>query len=337
MSTTPAVPAGRPALPQHPDVDHWRPAVRADIDDIVALCRAMDPFDNPHRVTSRDEIADQFDHAWIDMAADSLLAIAADGTLVAYAMVVLSPSRDVSVYSYVFGGVHPARRERGIGRALLAWSLERSEQQLASVETGAPASSRAYVDERNPGAARLLERFGFAVARYFTIMERDLSAPVDEIDVPDGVRLEAYHPDVAERTREARNDSFRDHWGSLETVPTMWAQFVGGSHFRDDLSVVAIDDDGRVVGFTLAEVDEDSWSAQGFTSAYIALVGTVRDWRGRRLAPALLATALRRIQAAGLERATLEVDTASPTGALGLYERQGFVATTRDLAYVRER
>ena len=140
MSTTPAVPAGLPALPQHPDVDHWRPAVRADIDDIVALCRAMDPFDNPHRVTSRDEIADRFDHAWIDMAADSLLAIAADGTLVAYAMVILSPSRDVSVYSYVFGGVHPAWRERGIGRVLLAWSLERSEQQLASVETGAPAS-----------------------------------------------------------------------------------------------------------------------------------------------------------------------------------------------------
>jgi mycothiol synthase len=337
MSTTPPVPAGQPAGPQHPEITQWRPAERADIDDIVALCRAMDPFDNPHRVTSRDEIADEFDHEWIDMATDSLLAFAEDGTLVAYAMVILSPSRDVSVYSYVFGGVHPAWRERGIGRVLLAWSLERSEQQLASVETGAPASSRAYVDERNTAAARLLERFGFGVARYFTIMERDLSRPVEEIDVPAGVTLEEYRPEFSDRTRDARNDSFRDHWGSLETVPAMWAQFVGGAHFRDDLSVVAVADDGRVVGFTLAEVDEDSWSAQGFTSAYIALVGTVRDWRGRRLAPALLAAALRRIQAAGLERATLEVDTASPTGALGLYERQGFVATTRDLAYVRER
>jgi mycothiol synthase len=337
MSTTPAVPDGRPARPQHPEITQWRPAERADIDDIVALCRAMDPFDNPHRVTSRNEITDEFDHEWIDMATDSLLAFSEDGTLVAYAMVILSPSRDVSVYSYVFGGVHPAWRERGIGRVLLAWSLERSEQQLASVETGAPASSRAYVDERNTAAARLLERFGFGVARYFTIMERDLSRPVEEIDVPAGVTLEGYRPEFADRTRDARNDSFRDHWGSLETVPAMWAQFVGGAHFRDDLSVVAVADDGRVVGFTLAEVDEDSWSAQGFTSAYIALVGTVRDWRGRRLAPALLAAALRRIQAAGLERATLEVDTASPTGALGLYERQGFVATTRDLAYVRER
>lgn len=297
----------------------------------------MDPFDNPHRVTSRDEVADQFDHAWIDMATDSLLAVGADGTLLAYAMVILSPSRDVSAYSYVFGGVHPTWREQGIGRALLAWSLERSDQQLRSVETDVPASSRAYVDERNPGAGRLLERFGFSVARYFTIMERDLAEAVGEIAVPDGVRLEGYGPEFAERARDARNDSFRDHWGSLETVPEMWAQFVGGSHFRDDLSVLAVDDDGRVVGFVLVEVDEDSWTAQGFSSAYIALVGTVRDWRGRRLAPALLAASLRRIQGAGLERATLEVDTASPTGALGLYERQGFVATTRDLAYVRER
>lgn len=337
MSTTPDIPAGRPALPQHPDISAWRPAGRSDIDALVALSRAMDPFDNPHRVTSRDEIADEFDHEWIDMADDSLLALASDGSVVAFAMVVLSPSRDVAVYSYVFGGVHPEWRGRGIGRLVLSWSLERSDQQLASVENDAPKSSRAYVDERNPTAARLFERFGFSVARYFTIMERDLADPVDDIDEPQGVRLVQYGPEYADRTREARNDSFRDHWGSLETVPSMWQQFVGGTHFRDDLSVIAVDDDGRVVGFTLAEVDEESWGVQGFTSAYIALVGTVREWRGRRLAPALLAAALSRIQAAGLERATLEVDTASPTGALGLYERQGFVATTRELAYVRER
>lgn len=337
MSSNPDAPAGQSEGLQHPDIASWRPAERSDIDALVALSRAMDPFDNPHRVTSRDEIADEFDHEWIDMAEDSLLAISPDGAVVAFAMVVLSPSRDVAVYSYVFGGVHPEWRGRGIGRLVLAWSLTRSEQQLASVENTASKSSRAYVDERNQGSARLFERFGFSVARYFTIMERDLAAPVDEIDEPAGVRLLQYGPEYADRTRDARNDSFRDHWGSLETVPAMWQQFVGGTHFRDELSVIAVDDDGRVVGFTLAEVDEESWSAQGFTSAYIALVGTVREWRGRRLAPALLAEALRRIQAAGLERATLEVDTASPTGALGLYERQGFVATTRELAYVRER
>ncbi|HXH33441.1 MAG TPA: GNAT family N-acetyltransferase [Plantibacter sp.] len=337
MSTTPDIPAGLPALPQHPEIARWRPALESDIDALVALSRAMDPFDNPHRVTSRDEIADEFDHEWIDMETDSLLAIAPDGEVVAFAMVVLAPSRDVSVYSYVFGGVHPDWRGRGIGRLVLSWSLERSEQQLDSVENAAPRSSRAYVDEHNPSAARLFERHGFSVARYFTIMERDLSLPVDEIPVPEGVRLVQYGPEYADRTRVARNDSFRDHWGSLETVPPMWQQFVGGSHFRDELSVIGVEADGRVVGFTLAEVDEASWDAQGFTSAYIALVGTVRDWRGRRLAPALLAAALTRIAAAGLERATLEVDTASPTGALGLYERQGFVATTRELAYVRER
>jgi len=337
MRTTPVVPAGRPAYPQHPQIDRWRPAEPSDIDALVALSRAMDPFDNPHRVTSHDEIADEFDHEWIDMAADSLLAISPEGEVVAFAMVVLSPSRDVSVYSYVFGGVHPDWRGRGIGRLVLSWSLERSEQQLSSVDNDAPKSSRAYVDERNASAARLFDRFGFSVARYFTIMERDLAAPVDEIPVPDGVRIVQYGSEYADRTRDARNDSFRDHWGSLETVPAMWEQFVGGAHFRDDLSVIAVDADGRVVGFTLAEVDDASWGVQGFTSAYIALVGTVRDWRGRKLAPALLAAALGRIQAAGLERATLEVDTASPTGALGLYERQGFVATTRELAYVRER
>jgi len=36
---------------------------------------------------------------------------------------------------------------------------------------------------------------------------------------------------------------------------------------------------------------------------------------------------------AGLDRAVLDVDTESPTGALGLYTALGFSPTTRDAAY----
>ena len=50
----------------------------------------------------------------------------------------------------------------------------------------------------------------------------------------------------------------------------------------------------------------------------------------------MLAAQLAASRAAGHERATLDVDSASPTGALDLYTGMGFFATNRELAYVLE-
>ena len=83
----------------------------------------------------------------------------------------------------------------------------------------------------------------------------------------------------------------------------------------------------------ITEINEDDWERQGARSAYIGLVGTVREWRGRGLASALLADVLQAYRAADLELAVLDVDTVNPTGALGVYTRLGFVPTARDVAY----
>lgn len=52
-------------------------------------------------------------------------------------------------------------------------------------------------------------------------------------------------------------------------------------------------------------------------------------WRRRGIGGLLLVTALASYRAAGYDRAALTVDTQSPTGALGLYKRAGFVAKDR--------
>lgn len=49
----------------------------------------------------------------------------------------------------------------------------------------------------------------------------------------------------------------------------------------------------------------------------------------------MIAASLEAITAAGLEKAVLDVDTASPTGANSLYEGLGFRATERSMALVR--
>ena len=51
-----------------------------------------------------------------------------------------------------------------------------------------------------------------------------------------------------------------------------------------------------------------------------------REFRGRGIAQALLADAMRRFAAAGMEVASLDVDSENPTGALALYVKMGYAA-----------
>ena len=58
-----------------------------------------------------------------------------------------------------------------------------------------------------------------------------------------------------------------------------------------------------------------------------------QEHRGRGLASALLARVLAAARDEGYRTASLNVDTANPTGALGVYERAGFVAVYRQDSY----
>src|SRR5690606_1234948 len=151
---------------------------------------------------------------------------------------------------------------------------------------------------------------------------------------PEGITVVPYTHDRDDDARDARNDAFRDHWGSRPSDPQRWAQFVGGEFFRADLSRLALDADGRIAAFCLASVNEDDWETLGARNSYIDLLGVVRAHRPRGLAPLVVSRTLEAIAAAGLEKAVLDVDTASPTGANTLYEGLGFAATERSVALV---
>lgn len=62
----------------------------------------------------------------------------------------------------------------------------------------------------------------------------------------------------------------------------------------------------------------------------------VLEYRGRGIAKALLADAIRRFAASGMDVASLDVDSANPTGALALYTRMGYRAVNRSMAWDKE-
>ncbi len=322
------------AEPRRPLVDTWRPATPTDVDAIMVFAAACDAVDHPTFTTARDEVEELFELDHHDPARFTRVGLDAEGRILALASVMIHPSQDVHVNAFLSGRVHPQWRRRGIGREVLRWEDETVRSALTELDTTLPAAVFLYAEERDAGVRVLGAESGMVEERWFTTMLRDMSEPIADVSpAGDSVQIVALTPDLIESTRLARNDAFRDHWGSLDTPPDRWARFTSGEHFRADLSRVAVDD-GRVVALALASVNEDDWPALGYSNAYIDLIAVVRSHRGRKLAPATVTALLRAIAGEGLQRAALDVDTDSPTGANRLYTALGFTATDRSLALV---
>lgn len=327
-------------LPESTDALTWRAATADDIDGILELDRESAVLDHPHYQLTREEVAEDFEASWIDPPSDTILATTPDGTIVAYGLSALSPSRVTVARNYFGGSVRPAFRHQGIGSQVIDWLDARGRQHLTALDDEMPGWLMFYFDERQSDAAKLVTDRGYTVARYFLELRRDLAEPIEARPLPEGLRLEPYTPEWSERTRDASNDAFRDHWGSQPSTEEGWRMQREMEVARNDLSFLAIgtNEDGveEVAGYVLASVRPDDFDGQGFTSSYVDIVGTRRAWRRRGIAPALLTAHLVATERAGLQKAVLDVDAENPTGALGFYESLGFAESNRTVAYTRE-
>lgn len=321
-------------LPAGPSGVSWRRATAGDLDALVELHAAMAASDHPDWSETREQLAEDLEHSWVDPAADTVVG-ESDGDLVAYGIQLSPDEVETIARSFAFGGVRPSHRGRGIGRELLAWHRTRARQQLARFDLDVPGWSIWYVEERNPSALRLAAHVGLTPVRYSSKMQRDLADPIPDLALPEG--LELVTPTRADTARllAARNETFRDHWGSQPMAPEDWESMHAQSTSRFDLSLMALDGD-RVAGFLMSAVFPEDFERQGFVGGYIPYVGVVREWRRRGVAPALLAEAFRRHRAEGFEKVGLDVDTENPTGALALYTGMGFVPVSRNVAFVEQ-
>jgi ribosomal protein S18 acetylase RimI-like enzyme len=314
----------------------WRPATTDDIDEIFDCAREGSVVDHPNYIIPRDEFEEEFAHSYVDATQDSIVCVTADGRVDAWGFTTLSPSQETLARSILFGGVRPDARGKGLGRRLVAWHEARARQQLATSDALIPGWIMAYVETRAPQTISTFERAGFEIRRYFLELRRDLSEPIVDRPLADGLRLVEWTADLDDEVLSARNDSFRDHWGSQSVTQENWTSYATGPHTRRDLSVLAVTPEGEVAGFVTTSVTEDDWPGQGFSSGYIGLVGVRRAWRGKGIAPSLLGSAMTAMKQVGLEKAVLDVDAENPSGALGLYEAVGFAESNRSVNLLKE-
>lgn len=181
----------------------------------MPLTRAIASVEHPEYVESREEIESELAHSWMQLDEDSLLALdARTGDPLAWGLVVAAPGSETLVRSILLGGVHPAARGRGLGRALLNWQDARAQQQLATHAEALPAWSIVYADDRSSDKKRLLEGAGFTATRWFLGQERVIADPIPEVPFDDGVSIVPFTTELSEATRLAKSDAFRDHWAA---------------------------------------------------------------------------------------------------------------------------
>lgn len=152
-------------------------------------------------------------------------------------------------------------------------------------------------------------------------------------DLPGGTKLGTVDH-VASKVALAAAHGYRDIRWWNEMTRDLEPLFTGSTHLRPDESFLVLDGED-VAAYLLTHFYPADEAATGRRSAYIGQVGTLRPWRRRGLGTLLLATALTAFARAGYDEADLGVDTANPTGALGLYERVGFVPRRRAVTSVK--
>lgn len=180
-------------------------------------------------------------------------------------------------------------------------------------------------------ASAVLVRAGFGSAfPVWTMRYAGTSRSRDEPRLPKPLRAVRW-TDIDEPT-EAFATAYAQAYEDQRLVEPLssevWAGLIHGDSFAADLTRMAIDTDGDMVGFVVA-----FHSGHGVE---LGPIGTARQWRGRGVASALLASVLSDCRDQAISPVTLFTDGDSPTGAQRLYERLGFRLSESQQAFHRQ-
>ncbi|UVJ41103.1 GNAT family N-acetyltransferase [Arthrobacter sp. CJ23] len=317
----------------------WRPATAADLDSWAALIARTAAAEHPVWFDKHADLVQVLENSKNDPRTHTVLGTDGDGVPRAYGRIAKNPDGDKA---HGMGCVDPGWQRRGIGAAIVDWQERLAKARFAAdAATGhgqghgpAQARLRIFNEEVQQGRSALLQRLGYSTVRWYNEMHRSLSVPIPAAAVADGLELVTLEPSLHEPVRLAHNDAFRDHWGSEPRDEESWRFTLEHPQLRPDWSTVVVDRaSGEVAGYQLASFDPDTAAERGFAEGYTELLGVRRAYRGRGIAQALLADAMRRFAGSGMEVASLDVDSENPTGALALYMGMGYTAVNRSMSW----
>ncbi len=328
---------GQVVLAEAPAIPGLRSRFFADTSDYEALAALFGAANQADQVpwfpTARNVELEMSGGDGADPVNDIVL-VEVDGRLVAGTGLERKLRDGTPTYD-IWGAVDPAYRRRGLGTALLGWTLDHARVRASREDPRTPIHVRGFSEDTETGHRALLVRAGFETVRHFFLM---LKAGLDEVPdapLPEGLEIRPVAEDQWRTIFDAENEAFRDHWGHREMTDNDFRTTFARAELDTDLWVVAWDGD-QVAGVVQTWVWPEENERLGVSRGWLEHISVRRPWRRRGLARAITAASLVKYREVGLEEAMLGVDSENPNGALGLYEGLGFVQASRAAAYRRD-
>lgn len=313
----------RAPLPNLPDGFIARPARLDEVEILIQPSWAIDRLYNSSLTTTVQEFASDLQAPNFDLEQDSRAIFAPNGDCAAYADVLAEAPY---VRNYLFACIHPEYEGLGLGTWLTRWGVNRLAERIVDAPSDTRFGVHSWFYSQQEAAEELLRHEGFEHERTFFEMAIDLAsddAPAIA-PLPEGIVLRTFDPATdADRLFEAYVATFRDHFGYVERPRDVayerWRHMILDYPTFDPALVTLAEAEGGIAGYTVAWHEEETPTSNG----HVQHLGTMREWRRRGLARALLTRVFATFQARGAQRVMLGVDAASPTGALDLYKSTG--------------
>lgn len=271
-----------------------RPATLDDADAIYRLIATNEREWHGQAEVIPDQVAANLSRPLIRLERDTLVVIAPNGDLAAWAW--LHDGKHAQI------DVHPAYRGLGIGTRLLDWA-----------EAGARARGSEWfaqiVDDADTAGTELVRSRGCDVLATNWLLERPISS--QPAVAPEGIRLDGYDDARAQEVYELVEAAFATFQPRRKSFEEWSELTVGRSTFLPEASTLAYAGD-EVVGAVIA-LDGDE--------GYVEQLAVRDDQRKKGVARAMLDRTCAEFLARG--RTTCILWTHSGTGALAMYERLG--------------
>jgi len=313
----------------------WRPLTPADAQTSADLLNAMETVDKLGEFYLAEDTLQELVDPYLDLARASLAAFDGD-VMVGFMKSSYKPATEEVHQVLVEGGVHPDYRRRGIGTALMAAGVAAVKAQHARQHPTVKLVIVTQKAEHIVGAAALFRSQGFAPVFYSQHLVHPLGAAIPDSAVPDGLRVEPWSEHNDEEFRMIRNEAFKDA-GLAEMPVDNWRNRMINNAFRPDVSFLLRDlANGAAAGMLLSKYWEGDTLITGVREARFLLIGTLREYRRRGVAGALIGHALRAAADQGFDQVRVSVDYENPVETFGIYEQAGFAPALRHVRWALE-
>jgi mycothiol synthase len=292
------------------------------IADAAELAAAVDEFG---RLMDGDRMTTQLAETWLgtpslDLERDARVALA-DGHIAAFGDVFDSSHRGEVMWTFLAGD--PAAPE--------IWSPLLDFVEARAAELAVPGGRlKVSVPEKAVELRELLESRGWAFDRFSFRMLASLDGDLPEPEWPEGISVRRFSEEDAGAVHDVQEETFAEHDDHMPISYEDWRHWWRSDHFEPGLWTLALGD-GELQGIALCRGDWEDDPAYG----WVSILGVRRRWRGRGLGLALLRHSFRQLQARGMERAGLGVDSQNSSG-VRLYERAGMHVARRKLTYAKK-